>query len=339
MTRAQDIEAKAAEWLMRREQPQYSQADQAELDRWLNESMSHKAAFWRLEHAWQMTDRIGALSAREVEPPPRRSPFRWWHAGALAASLLLAIAFIGLHSRPASSPPPSVGTLDAGVVDPGIVDTGPVDTFDTAIGGHRIVPLMDGSRIELNTATVLRTNISNQRRDVWLDLGEAFFEVAHIEGSAFVVHAGSRMITVVGTQFSVRRDGDKVTVAVVKGRVRVEDTTPGASSGSIMVTPGDVAIGLGASTMVVSRPVAAVEDKLSWRDGRLVFDRTSLAEVANDFNRYNRQQLQISDPSVAAIRISGTFKSSNVEAFVRLLKEAYGLKVELTADGKLNIST
>jgi transmembrane sensor len=323
MTRSQDIEAKAAEWLMRREQPLWSQADQAALDRWLDESMSHKAAFWRLEHAWQIADRMGALSARDIAPRPRGAgrPSKWWHAGALAASLLLAIAFIGPSSRLTLSPQPSV------------------DTFDTGIGGYRIVPLADGSRIELNTATNLRTLISKKRRDVWLDRGEVFFEVAHIEGSAFVVHAGSRLITVVGTQFSVRRDDDKVTVAVVQGRVRVEDTTPGASTASITVTPGDVAIGLGSSTMVVSKPVAAVEDKLTWRDGRLVFDGTSLAEVADDFNRYNRQQLLISDPSVATIRISGTFKASNVEAFVRLLKEAYGLKVELTTDGKLKIST
>jgi transmembrane sensor len=323
MTRSQDIEAKAAEWLLRREQPPWSQADQAALDRWLDESMSHKAAFWRLEHTWQMADRIGALTPRDIAPRPRRAglPLRWWYAGALAASLLLAVAFIGLHSWPTLSPPPTA------------------DSFDTGIGGHRIVPLADGSRIELNTATNLRTLISKKRRDVWLDRGEAFFAVAHIEGSAFVVHAGPRRITVVGTQFSVRRDDDKVTVAVVQGRVRVEDSTPGASSASITVSPGDVAIGLGSSTMVVSKPVAAVEDKLTWRDGRLVFDGTTLAEVADDFNRYNRQQLLISDPSVAAIRISGTFKTSNVEAFVRLLKEAYGLKVELTADGKLKIST
>jgi transmembrane sensor len=322
MTRSQEIEAQAAEWLMRREQPEWSQADQVALAGWLDESMSHKAAFWRLEHTWQVADRIGALSARDIAPRPRRRglPLKWWQASALAASLLVAIAFIGLHSRPVLSPQPSV------------------DTFDTGIGGYRIIPLVDGSRVELNTATVLRTLISRQRRDVWLDRGEAFFEVAHIEGTAFVVHAGPRMITVVGTEFSVRRDGEKVTVAVVKGRVRVEDTTRGESSGATMVTPGDVAIGLGASTLVISKPVAAVEDKLSWRDGRLVFNGSSLAEVADDFNRYNRQQLLISDPSVAAIRISGTFKASNVEAFVRLLKEAYGLKVELTADGKLKIS-
>jgi transmembrane sensor len=323
MTRAQEIEEKAAEWLTRREQPEWSQADQAALDGWLDASMSHKAAFWRLEHTWQVADRIGALSAQDiaVRPSRKRPPVKWWQAGALAASLLLAIAVVGLRSRPALSPQPSVST------------------FDTGIGGHRIVPLADGSRIELNTATILRTLISRKRRDVWLDRGEAYFEVAHIEGSTFVVHAGPRMITVVGTQFSVRRDDDKVTVAVVTGRVRVEDTMPGAPSASITVTAGDVAIGWGSSTMVVSKPVAAVEEKLTWRDGRLVFDGTSLAEVADDFNRYNRQQLLISDPSVAAIRISGTFKASNVEAFVRLLKEAYGLKVELTADGKLKISS
>jgi transmembrane sensor len=322
MTRSQDIETKAAEWLMRREQPEWSQPDQAALEVWLNESMSHKAAFWRLEHSWQMADRVGALGAREVALLPRRRRLsaKGWQAGALAASLLLVIAFVGLYTRPTLSPQPSV------------------DSYDTGIGGHRIVPLLDGSRIELNTATLLRTLISKRRRDVWLDRGEAFFEVAHLEGSAFVVHAGPRMITVVGTQFSVRRDGDQVTVAVVRGRVRVEDTTRGEASATTTVTPGDVAIGLGSSTMVISKPVAAIEDTLTWRDGRLVFHGTSLAEVAADFNRYNSQQLLISDPSVAAIRISGTFKAANVEAFVRLLKDAYGLKVELTADGKLKIS-
>src|SRR3979409_493935 len=202
--------------------------------------MSHKAAFWRLEHAWQVADRIGALCARDIAPRPRRTglPLKWWQAGTLAASLLLAIAFVVLYSRPILSPQPGVYT------------------FDTGIGGHRIVPLVDGSRIELNTATILRTMISKKRRDVWLDRGEAFFEVAHIEASAFVVHAGPRMITVVGTQFSVRRDGDKVTVAVLKGRVRVEDPMRGESSATTTVTPGDVAIGLWVAIVLISKHTA-----------------------------------------------------------------------------------
>jgi transmembrane sensor len=286
--------------------------------------MAHKAAFWRLEHTWQAAGRIGAIGAQDSAPTARRPSLpknkKWWRARALAASVLLAITLIGLYSRPTSVPQANAAT------------------FDTGIGGHRIVALVDGSRIEMNTATSLRTLISHQRRDVWLDRGEAFFDVAHIEDSLFVVHAGPRTITVVGTQFSVRRDADKVTVAVLRGRVRVEDPLRGEASATTTVTPGDVAIGEGSSTLVTSKPIAAIEDKLTWRDGRLVFAATSLADVADEFNRYNHQQLVISDPAVAAIRISGTFKASNVEAFVRLLKQAYGLKVESAADGTLKIS-
>jgi transmembrane sensor len=327
MSRAHDIEAQAAEWLMRREQPEWSSADQAALAKWLEESLSHKAAFWRLEQGWRMADRIGAIGeAADVPAQPllerRGNRVRIWQTTALAASLLMVLAFLGWrYYAPAWFARPSVAA------------------FDTSIGEHRVVPLADGSEVELNTATILRAQISQQRREVWLDSGEAFFNVTHIAGSDFVVHAGPRTITVVGTKFSVRRDGNKVTVSVVEGRVRVEDAAHGETRATTTVVPGDVAIGLGPSMMVISKPVAAVVDDLAWRDGRLVFDRTSLADVASDFNRYNRRQLFIDDPSAAAIRISGTFKASNVDAFVRLLKEAYGLKVESTMDGKLKISS
>jgi transmembrane sensor len=35
------------------------------------------------------------------------------------------------------------------------------------------VTLFDGSRVELNTATNVRANVTPARREVWLDSGEA----------------------------------------------------------------------------------------------------------------------------------------------------------------------
>jgi transmembrane sensor len=40
----------------------------------------------------------------------------------------------------------------------------------------------------------------------------------------------------------------------------------------------------------------------------------------------------IADPEVAGIRIGGSFDADNVEAFARLLQQAYGLKVDHAAD-------
>jgi len=312
---ASEIEITAAEWLRRSEEPEWSVADQAALDAWLGESMAHKAAYWRLEHGWRMADRIRALGP-STGPAPRTA-HRWpaWRYGALAASLCAVILSASLLrlERPRAAP-------------------AAVARFDTRVGGHSVVPLPDGSRIELNTGTRLRTNISERGREVWLDRGEAYFEVAHREGLTFVVHAGPRTVTVLGTKFSVRRDGDIVHVAVVEGRVRIDDSARDAPAASAIVTRGDVALAQGDSTLVTTRSIERVEGDLAWREGRLAFDRTTLAAAAAEFNRYNRVQIAVTDPAVASIRIGGTFQAANVEAFVRLLQEAYGLKVQRNGD-------
>lgn len=309
MSRAAQIEAAVAEWVRRREEEDWSVADQADLDAWLDESMAHKVAYWRFDHGWQMAGRISALrSSPPVGGRPARSGM-WWRYGLLAASLCL-VALVGAawFYRPAPDPVA-------------------IAQFDTQVGGHRIVSLPDGSRIELNTGTKIRTEISGRMRDVWLDRGEAYFEVAHIEGSRFVVHAGSHVVTVLGTKFSVRRDGEEIRVAVVQGRVRIDDREQAAATASAVVTRGDIAIARGQSTLVSPRSVERVEGDLAWREGRLVFDRTTLADAAAEFNLYNHTRITIADPAVAAIRIGGTFQSGNTEAFVRLLEDAYGLKV------------
>jgi transmembrane sensor len=202
--------------------------------------------------------------------------------------------------------------------------------YDAPLGKRKVVNLSDGSRIELNTQSIVRTAIDAKSRDVWLDSGEAYFEVARRDGRTFVVHAGSQTITVLGTKFAVRRDMGRVMVNVVEGKVRVEDNRRGDASAAI-VTAGDTVISRAGSTLIAPKSSNRVERALAWRDGILTFDLMPLSEVAAEFNRYNRLQLSV-DSKAAAIPIGGAFQASNVEAFTRLLHDAYGLKVERTGD-------
>ena len=68
MTSACDIERSAAEWVMRREESDWSPADEVQLQSWLGESYSHKAAYWRLESGWRAARRFraGALSPLQL---------------------------------------------------------------------------------------------------------------------------------------------------------------------------------------------------------------------------------------------------------------------------------
>ena len=67
MSRAERIEELASLWVVRREEPEWSANDQADLDQWLAESDAHKVAFWRLEQGWR-EDRLHRTGDPQLDP-------------------------------------------------------------------------------------------------------------------------------------------------------------------------------------------------------------------------------------------------------------------------------
>jgi transmembrane sensor len=312
MSAAADIEARAAGWLLRQEEPDWTEADQRELDGWLSASAAHQAAFWRLEHGWRRADRLAARGAAQDLPAPRRMPMTRRFA-ALAASLVAIAggATFWLTYEPSR------------------------ETYTTRIGGHEVVPLPDGTRVELNTDTKLRSEITAERRAVWLDKGEAYFDVAHDAAHPFTIYAGKRRVTVLGTRFSVRRAGEQVRVTVVEGKVRLDPLQPARPP--VVLTPGQVAIAKETSVLVTPKSVEAAATELSWRQGMLVFDDYTVARAAAEFNRYNRRKIVVTSAQAGAIPIGGTFEVENVDGFVELLEQGYGLKIE-KSDAEVKIT-
>lgn len=311
MSALRDIEQRAAEWLVRREQPDWSTRDAVALDGWLAESPAHKAALWRLEAGWDAAERLAATrNGKAIDTSYRTSPaWRWAIAASLVLAACIGILLLGHRLTPG----------------PGAV------RFATAIGDRRELVLDDGSKVTLNTASTLRAAMTRSTRDVWLDRGEAYFEVAHDVRHPFVIRAGNQKVTVLGTHFSVRRDGATVRVVVTEGRVRVENADD-ASGRAAIVTAGDVAVAHGSSILLAARSPERIADALSWRRGVLTFDQVTLADAAAEFNRYNRAQIRFGDSKAGQTRIGGSFEATDVEAFTRLLHSAFGLSIVRSGD-------
>lgn len=313
-----DIEAQAAEWLIRQDGERWSDAQQQALDRWLDVSTAHRVAYLRLAQAWSQAGRLGALRRdAPVAAAPRRRGRGHWR---LAAGLLLAL----------------------GLATTGALLREPDDeaAYSAARGMRKEVELADGSRLTLNTDTRLRTTVDARQRHVWLERGEAFFEVAHDAQRPFVIEAGDQRITVLGTKFSVRLDDGHVQVQVLEGRVRMQARKglPGQPAASAVLAGNEMALADAQQVLVAQRTAEQLSNALSWRQGRLVLDQMTLEQAAGEFNRYNRVQLIIADPALAQLRIGGSFELGNVEAFSRLLQEGFGLKVQ-TVGEKISISS
>jgi transmembrane sensor len=338
MSNRAQAEAAAAEWIARRERDDWSAADAAELQTWIAASMDHRVAWLRLDAAWQETHRLKTLlssapAGSVPKPEELRLPFFEAGQGQAPAEAVPAVRADEVTVKNARRPVGRYLALAASVlVVIGVAVTWQsvrAPDYHTGVGALQAVPLSDGSRVTLNTNTNLHVDVTPTERRVKLEQGEAFFEVAKDPSRPFIVSAGDRRVVAVGTQFSVRREGDELRVLVTEGVVRLENAAGSdaaqsqslgsAASDEMLLPAGTVARADADAVMVRERSVAEVEQLLSWRSGRLIFDKTPLAEAVAEFNRYNTRQVVIEDPRIAAIPVGGNFRATNVDAFVRLI--------------------
>lgn len=306
---AHDIKALAAEWRDRKDREDWSAEDESALDAWLKQSSAHMIAYLRVDAAWARADRLSALrgSTPRREPTPTPRPHRARPVFFRIAAAVVVLGVAGYAATTLLAPHPKW------------------QAYATQVGGSETIRLPDGSRIELNTNTVLRTELSAGHRFVALEKGEAYFDIVHDAQRPLIVQVGKQRIVDLGTQFSVHRDESHLEIKLVEGRAQLESET-GAKLA--LLTPGDVLVKRGPSLTVTRKTERVLSDELSWRRGMLTFLHTPLSDVARELNRYNREKIIIADASVARLTMNGAIPATSVSAFVNTARDVFGLKVE-----------
>lgn len=299
------VEMRAADWLSRQQFEDWNEAQQRALNAWLAESDNHVAAYWRLAATFHRTDRLAALRRPEVDNESSTIIKRRWPIVSAAVAglvLLTAIGGLAAYLLPRS------------------------ETFSTPVGGHRALILADGSRIDLNTDTLLRADIGSHARNIELVRGEAYFQVKHDSARPFVVTVADHRITDLGTKFLVRTVAKGVEVALMEGRARLENTDAEKKHSAILA-PGDLVVATANSMNVSRKHVPELADDLAWRHGALVFHNATLADAAAEFGRYGGVKLVIVDPGVAALTINGTFRTNDAGELADVAHEIFGLRI------------
>lgn len=223
---------------------------------------------------------------------------------------------------------------------PGLWGSETAITYDTTRGEQRSVVLDDGSIVHMNTNSSLRVTLAGEERRIDLLKGEALFEVAHDPTRPFSVYTDHTVAQAVGTKFNVERDEKGVHVVVMEGKVLVgrQSDAQFQRSAAAAKAPkpgaGDVLVLAGyradmqqdfASPRVSEADMSEVT---LWRARQLSFEDEPLSEIAQEFNRYNRVQIVVTDKKLASARFSGEFRSNDTESFLAFLELTPGVHVD-----------
>lgn len=316
----------AAAWVVRRQDVDWQPEDEAALQQWLAESEAHRQAFADVARTWHdlgqlprpalASDTHAAVPAvpRRGRAARRARSWRLPRVAAAAAVAMLALGYVGYGWYTAPSY---------------------VQDVATAAGEIRDLQLPDGSRISLNARSTLAVHFYRSRREVVLSQGEAYFEVAPAANRPFTVDAQRSRVTVVGTAFNVRNGPGEVLVKVLHGHVRVQpDRAEGTAPVSLHAEQG-----LAVTTLTAAyRPIAASADSIGgWRNGRLVFRRTPLDEVAQEVGQYLGHPVTLGQPRLKFLPVSGYAATDAPATFLEALPDLLPVQVTRNAQGGYRI--
>jgi transmembrane sensor len=323
----------AAEWfiVIRDQTDPEAETLQAWL-RWMEADEAHRTAFEAVSAAWHHTSPStmvtmptaqeladdnydGDLSVEQWLASKQQTPrsARSWHGlhrGIVAFAAVVAWVAIGLFFYRQTMQAPSWGV------------------FETKVGEHREIVLSDQSRVSLGAKSRLVVDFNRARRELRLEAGEAFFQVAKDPERAFVVRAMGGSITAIGTAFDVRAVRDSVTVMVAEGVVSVRNRTTKEGEQVNVAPRQQVTFDLVGQEPLQVRAAPNLEERLRWREGWLIYRNEPLGNVIADVSRYTERRMEVSDHDAATLRFSGAVYRETVDEWLLALPEAFPVTIE-----------
>ena len=321
------VRREASDWAALVHDPD-AQIDREAFERWRAADSRHAAVYERMERGWEQSALIAQTSSgRERRLPERRRRLLGLETRyAIAAVAVLVATMVGL----AFGVPQILQRLVG------------VDATELAsqVGQIRKVVLDDGSTVTLDTDSTLRIAYTSGERRLYLTRGRARFDVAHDAGRPFIVMAGGGSIVARGTLFDVGITDGRIRVTLLRGVVDVRNdgttSNPAEAPATKRLLPNQKMVFVASAPLPSPQPV--VDADTQWAAGMLLFDRTRLADAIASANRYSTVKINIADPGLNDLRITGAYHATDTVGLARSVAVSLDLRLTRTRQGDLLLS-
>ncbi len=291
----------ASAWFVRLGAEEATEEDGLACRRWIDADPLHRLAWERVQ---SLSRQFGQVEPRAGLAALDRAPMRGRRRALKAFALVLGTGGLAAAGLPWRS-----WTSDVG----------------TAVGERRSATLPDGSALTLNTDSAADLRFDATQRLIVLRRGELHI-ASHRDPQApsrpLVVATPAGRIIALGTRFVVKLLEGGAWVAVMEGAVRIEPAEGGEGATRI------IEAGSGAyfdeRALREARPALHADD---WVQGSLFADGMRLDAFIEELGRYRKGRLAC-DPSVAGLRISGSFPLGNTDRALAAVERALPVRAD-----------
>jgi transmembrane sensor len=293
---SREVKAEAAAWLARLRADDRTPADEEAFQAWLAAAPAHTAAFEAVSSVW---DIAGGLprDLRGYKRQPMVSDRRQILAG-LGVLVVAGGTFSAWRSAQAR-------------------------VYQTDVGEQKHVVLEDGSQVFLDTNTRINVKIDDTVRNAELMYGRADFNVFPDSSRQFIVSAADRKIVTGASEFDVQQENGRVSILLIKGSASLQSVSS-AERTQVMRTGERLVTGQ-TGTSRLDRPNLAPLQ--AWRTGRAIFENDRLSQAIFEMNRYSTDKLEIENPAIADMRVSGVYYVGDNVAFASSISKLLPVKM------------
>jgi len=350
------LEDTARHWFVRIQDDDVDIEEINQWQNWLDAAPQNAAAYEKVVAAWEASDAIvtdtvwngleesadndeddsydGNVSVMEhLESTARKKAnIQIWQKSARLLSLTAALVTISLV------------TINEYYSGSGLEETSINATAETFIrtnrAEHHTAKMSDGSLIEVGAMSKVSVDYSPTKRSIWLEEGEAFFEVASDADRPFVVTTPLGNVTAIGTAFNIKLSNDRIVVTVTEGEVKMDVSRDNAIRLDEGLENDFIAAGVIAGEAVLYTEntgleiehTAPLKENISWRNKNLGYRTETLKYVISDLQRYSNLKFKITDPRVASMQYSGTVRPDKIDKWLKALPEAFPIEIQTIND-------
>ena len=205
------------------------------------------------------------------------------------------------------------------------------NSTETTIGVRTHIQLSDGTKVWMNSDSKLEypEKFIGKNRQVKL-VGEAYFEVKSDKSHPFYVDLGGYKIKATGTKFDISNysDSPRMNTFLEHGVVSLVGLKNGIEVKYTQLNEGEQIV-LDKKQNQFQVKKGDSRKSLAWIDGKLVFDKDPMPDVANRLGRWFNVDVVVKDAQVNAYIFTATFEKESLEEALNLLSYSSPIKYQI----------